>query len=76
MELILQQRLAQRLLHLALAGDGLLPAGEAHDAHDAVDAVDDLLDDGRRLGRARLVSLTSNMKILFELDFGTSLFFL
>src|ERR671933_164100 len=48
-QLVLEQRFAQRLADLALALDRLLPAGEAHDAHDLVDVGDDALDDhGRR----------------------------
>jgi len=53
MQLVLPQRLPQRLLDLPLAGDGLLPAGEADDAHDLVNVVDDALDhDGGVEGRA------------------------
>lgn len=55
MQLILQQRLPERLLHFALAGDGLLPAVEADDAHDTVDLSDDLFDDGGRGLGARLL---------------------
>ena len=45
MQLILHQCFAQGLLHLAYAGDGVLPAGVAHDFDDGVDVVDDALDD-------------------------------
>ncbi len=42
-------------MNFALNSEGLLPAREADDAHDAVNLVDDLLNDGGRLGGARLV---------------------
>lgn len=47
MQLVLEQGAPQGLLDLALAGDGLLPAGEAHDLYDHVDVGDDPLDGHR-----------------------------
>lgn len=44
----LEQDAAQRLLHLTLAGDRLLPAVEADEAHYFVDLGDDALNDHRR----------------------------
>lgn len=42
MQLVLQQRFAQRLLHFPLAGDSLLPAWESHNAYKAVDLIERL----------------------------------
>ena len=48
-QLVLEERLAQCLLDLALAGVRRLPAVEAHRPNDLVDVVDDALDDDRRV---------------------------
>jgi hypothetical protein len=48
-ELVLEERLAGRHLHLTLTRVGLLPAGESDIAHDLVDVGHDALDDDRRV---------------------------
>ena len=45
MQLVLEQRPAEFLLHQALALARVLPVGEAHLLHDVVDVGDDALDD-------------------------------
>ena len=54
-ELVLEERLAERLLHLAFAGVGRLPAVEADDLDDLVDVGDDTLDDDRGVVGLRLL---------------------
>jgi hypothetical protein len=46
-KLVLEQRLSQRFLHLALAGMGVLPAVEPDVAYDLINVVDHSLDHDR-----------------------------
>jgi hypothetical protein len=45
MQSVLEKRLAQRQLDLALAGMSALPPVKAHDSHDLVDVVHHAFDD-------------------------------
>ncbi len=53
--MVLEQRFAQRLLHLARAGSGVLPAIEANQADDLVDVLDDAFHGNGRVLITRLL---------------------
>jgi hypothetical protein len=54
-QLVLQERPSELLLHEALALRGVLPVGEADFLDDIVDVCDDALDDDLRVGVLRFL---------------------
>jgi hypothetical protein len=66
-KLVLQQRFAQSLLHLAISSNRLLPAGEAHDTHDLIDIIHNAFDHDRGVAGAHFVEQFGQSSLPFIL---------